>query len=99
MLQNYKISGDLVISQVVQNLSGGGIREVVIPADYAGGSPIELNGTIKTITNYYQGAAFILNEARIAQLNLNAGAEVTGTGTITTADVSADAGKGTRCSV
>lgn len=76
---------------VTQEISGGGIEQVFIPADYFGDNPIQLIGNFNTVTNQNANAQIVMADARITSLNLEAAANITGTGSIKTANISQEA--------
>lgn len=84
---------------VTQEMEGGGIKEVIISADFIGEGDVKLIGTFNTVTNNDADANIVMENAKITTLNLNAAAEVSGTGTITTANISEAAGDSSTLSV
>jgi len=84
---------------VTQQLTGGGIKQVTISADFIGNNPVGLVGAFSSVTNENAGAQIVMTGATITNLNLGASATITGTGTITNANVDKDAGADSKLSV
>jgi uncharacterized repeat protein (TIGR02543 family) len=96
------VSGDTEIKSVVletgailvtQELKSGGIKEVIIPPEYIGNSPVEFIGRFDSITNRAANTELVLSGASIDKMNLEAKTNVTGKGTnaIATANISKEA--------
>lgn len=86
---------------VAQDLADGNIKEVIIPADYLGGSPVEFIGNFSSITSSFPGLEILLTRATVENMNLNAGATITGTegSVVKNANISKEAGKQTTMNI
>lgn len=62
-----------------------------IYADYFGDNPIQLIGNFNTVTNQNANTQILMDNAKITSLNLEAAANITGTGSIKTANISQEA--------
>ena len=79
---------------VTQQLADGTLIKVEIPANYLAGSTFEFTGPFDEIVNKGSETKIKIN-GPVRKLTLDGSAVVTGSGKISTADVSDEAGKGT----